>query len=217
MWLLATKLHGPVSSGMSHFRLFSSAQKQIVTSLSKMTSTSLDSHPAGLQGASRSQYPSCLPTSALDFFYSSCFPTILQHGGVHATANGLPLKGLEVFDQSCVQRCLRHHDSRPNTASLPTTALDLFHFSAMRRLLHNSGKCLMPEAALDLFAGSVVQKAMAADLGTSFQFTSLKVSTQQTSYISAFVFICLPQRHAAYCLTLCLLFSDSLVLSRSTG
>lgn len=37
MWLLATKLHGPVSSGMSHFRLYHSAQKQIVTILSKMT------------------------------------------------------------------------------------------------------------------------------------------------------------------------------------
>lgn len=155
--------------------------------------------------------------SGLEFFYSSCLPTIFRHGGLHATANGLPLKGLEVFDQSCVQRCLRHHDSGLNTASLPMTALDLFHFSAMRRLLHNSGKCLMPAAALDLFAGSVVQKAMAADLGTSFQSTSLKVSTQQTSYIPAFIIICLQQRHAAHCLTLFLLFCDRLVVSRSIG
>ena len=40
--------------------------------------------------------------SGLEFFYSSCLPTIFRHGGLHATANGLPLKGLEVFDQSCV-------------------------------------------------------------------------------------------------------------------
>lgn len=113
-----------------------------------------------------------------------------------------------------MQHALRHHDSGLTTASLPTTALDLFHFSAMRRLLHNSGKCLMPEAALDLFAGSMVQHAMAAELGTSFQSTSLQVSTQQVSHITTFLIICLPQRHAAHCLTLVLLFSDSLVPSR---
>lgn len=98
------------------------------------------------------------------------------------------------------------HDSSLTTASLPTTALDLFHFSAMRRLLHNSGKCLMPEAALDFFAGTLVQQAMAADLGSSFLFTSLKVSTQHLTYLpsSSYAY---PQRHAAQCLSLDSIFA----------
>ena len=37
----------------------------------------------------------------------------------------------------------------------------------MRRLLHNSGKCLMSEAALDVFVHSLIQQAMASELETS--------------------------------------------------
>ena len=67
-----------------------------------------------------------------------------------------------------MQHSLRHPEGSFSGDSLPTTALNWFHFSAMRRLLLNSGKCLMSEAALDIFVGSLIQQAMASELEKSF-------------------------------------------------
>ena len=131
--------------------------------------------PAGLY--STSYHSSCLSSSSADFFHSSCLQHVLRNDGFAKVSTGLPLEGLEIFHHSCVQHSLRHPEGSVSGNSLPTTALNWFHFSAVRRLLHNSGKCLMSEAALDFFVGSFMQQAMASELETSFGANSPQVRT----------------------------------------
>lgn len=116
-----------------------------------------------------SHHKSCLPASSLDFFYSSRLQHILRCDRLGRVSTGLTLEGLDWFHHSCVQHSLRHPEAGLCADSLPIAALDWFHFSAMRRLLHNSRKCLMPTAALDVSARSSIQQAMAHDLEASFK------------------------------------------------
>ena len=125
---------------------------------------------------STSYHTSCLLPSSLDFFHGSFLQYVLRNDGYAKVSVGLPRGGLDFFCNSCVQHSLRHTEGSFSGDSLPTTALDWFHFSAIRRLLHNSGKCLMPEAALDIFVHSSIQQAMANELETSFEATSRQVS-----------------------------------------
>lgn len=141
-------------------------------------------NPVALRAASyyTSHHKSCLPTSSLDFFYSSCLQHILRCDGLGRVSTGLTLEGLDWFHHSCVQHSLRHPEGGLCADSLPIAALDWFHFSAMRRLLHNSGKCLMPTAALDVFVGSSIQQAMAHDLDASFEAILPQVRTHNSTH-----------------------------------
>ena len=133
---------------------------------------------AGFYSASQRRR-SCLPSASLDIFNSSCVQQFYKNTRLKSSA-GLPLEGLDIFHHSCVQHSLRHSEGSLFIKSLPTTALDWFHFSAMRRLLHNSGKCLLPEAALEFWSGSLIQQAMASDLKASLESFPSQVSTDHS-------------------------------------
>ena len=155
-------LEGPPCSRLSRLLRFAKVQSTV------------DQH-AGMYITSYLR--SCLPSSSLDLFHSSCLQLVLRSDGLEKASFGLSAEGLDLFHRSCVQHSLRHPEGGLYGDSLPTTALDWFHFSAMRRLLHNSGKCLMSEAALNIFVGSLIQQTMASELETSLKAISHQVST----------------------------------------